>query len=37
MSKFVICIDNSGNEASLIFGKVYETARAAIRHQVRSR
>ena len=25
MNKFVICIDNSGNEASLIVGKVYET------------
>jgi hypothetical protein len=34
MSNFVICIDNSGNEASLIVGKVYSTACAAIRHQV---
>ncbi|MBK1629250.1 hypothetical protein CKO31_00580 [Thiohalocapsa halophila] len=34
MSKFVICIDNSGNEASLIVGKVYETVEdsAAAKH-----
>jgi hypothetical protein len=25
MNRFVICIDNSGNEASHIVGKVYET------------
>jgi hypothetical protein len=29
MTKFVICIDNSGNEASLIVGKVYETVEDA--------
>jgi len=34
--KFVICIDNSGNEASLIVGKVYETAEdsAAAKHSM---
>ena len=25
MSEFVICIDNNGNQTSLIVGKVYET------------
>ncbi len=29
MSRFVICIDNSGNAASLIVGKVYRTLPAA--------
>jgi hypothetical protein len=36
MSEFVICIDNNGNEASLIVGKVYETLedRAAAQHSM---
>ena len=29
MSRFVICIDNTGNSASLILGKVYRTLPAA--------
>jgi hypothetical protein len=36
MSEFVICIDNNGNEAGLIVGKVYETLadRAAAEHSL---
>jgi hypothetical protein len=36
MSKFVICLDKSGNEASLIVGKVYETVEdsAAAKHSM---